>query len=200
MSFDVFVEGGTWITIDTWLQRAATLGARIELHPDFAPMDHSEWLPVKLELTRFDLFPAAKPHLAAGPWHAGFAFSLYPGPDAPLESLAAKRASLERRVAKLRSLDAPPIIVDHVLALISDLGTAPQVASFSTPGGSTTAEYVAQIIGAAAYALASNAAFSNPQGSDGDLRGDAILDVLTPTIEECFEYLNPAVRFDGWGG
>ena len=199
MSFDLIVTGGSWISIETWLDRVATLGSRIDLHPDFVPMDHRDWLPGRLEITRFDLFPAARSHLASGPWHAGFDFDLYPAPNAPDEWIAAKRATFQRQVARLRELNAPAVVLDHLLEQCALLGEGPQSVFFGTPGARTVADVVAQLIGAAAYALAADAEFLDPQTTWGPLRGDSILETVAPTIEQFVAApFNPAALFDRW--
>lgn len=201
MSFDLFANGGKTIAVSEWLHCVRELGAEVELHPSVEVVAHSGWLPTRLVVTSTANFPLLLPFRRAGALHAGFEFDLEVGPDAPAKMIAIKRAKLERDLEVMEQKLAPEILLERWRERIANVSTEQQ-ATFRTPMGRSGAECVAQVLCAAGFALASQGALEDPQGSDPPAFGEvAIRNMVTRILADFLGYGDIQIGhpFDVWG-
>ncbi len=197
MSFELGVEGGRRVPLERWLRRIDRCGVRVEFHPRFRFETQVGFLPVCVTLTKPTAFPGAVRYHAAGALSAGFELGVWSlGPTASPEERDARRRHYEAmlddpRAANPNSL--PRLMLERVEQ------DQPQSLSFSTSGGRSGADYLAQVVCAAAYALEAGARLHDPQQGE-DAEGDVILGMLARALCEFLDDDDVAVGvpFAGW--
>ena len=174
VSYDLICKGGSAIDAETWRRGMAELGVEVELHPELDMVTHTGLLPTRLAVVSATQVPALRHLVGEGPFEAAFDFQIAtPAPDATA-TLAAVRAAGAARIAALQERDAPRILVEHIEDGLARVGVDPQRVLFSTSAGRTQADLVGQVIGCAAYAIASGGAFADPQSGEGPVSGAGI--------------------------
>lgn len=213
MSFELSISGGRTISTAAWLSRAKRLGVVIEPHPQFVFDTHSEYLPVKVTVTKPTLFAGADRWVAAGPLAAGMVFEVDRfGPDATGVDAAARIPHFDRRLAQLVELAAPEVLVDlfrekrvSFEQSYGDTSDDQLVWFGATPR--TPAHSLAFIVSVAAYALAAGGTIGDanypaifPNGPGGDDILSALADVLASWFSNVEDPGEVGEPFRDWNG
>jgi len=211
MSYEVLVEGGSGIRVDTWTSALRQLGVACEMPPKFVPLTVMGWLAVRFEILDNTLFTRAADLQALGPLRVGFSFEVTtPSPETPASELRALLNLRESRLARLVSANAPAVAQDkehrraeHVRALIEGRATPePAKVTFRVPARSAAADYVAAIFCAGGLAMSTEGRLIDTW-ADRRWSGDSILAAAPRMVESIGlddAAFDPARHdhFDGW--
>lgn len=212
MSYEVLVEGGSAIRVESWTSALRELGVACEMPPRFVPITSMGWLAVRLEILDATLFGKARELQALGPLRVGFSFEVVtPSPDTPAAELRTLLQTRESRLARLESANAPAVAqekerrrVEHVRALIEGQPvTELAKVTFRVPARSAAADYVAAVFCAGGLAMATEGRLIDTW-ADARWSGDSILAAAPRMVESMGlddAAFDPARhdRFDGWG-
>ena len=163
MSYEVLVEGGNAIRVETWLAALRALGLACEFPPGFVPVAWRGWLAVRLEILDTSLFARAKDLQSLGPLRVGFSFEVTVPPiDTPPADLRKHLAAREERLVRLESVRTPEAQLERARKRVARArallaGTAeaePAKAVFQVPARSAAADYGGAIFAAGGLALA----------------------------------------------
>jgi hypothetical protein len=203
MSFELAVIGGKRVGLRRWFMQTRALGVELEPRAGVNLDCYSGWLPVRLAVTRADLFDGADRFVTAGPLQAGFEFDLEAfGPGLDIETLE----DLDTLIATLVQQNTPTILIDSIRARRASYERSvtdhpdEQRVYFRTTAGRTGADFIAQTVGAAAWALCAGGSLVDLQGEFARAEGDDILAALYHHLDGYFA--DPAIEtgtpFNGW--
>lgn len=191
MSFDLLVSGGRPVTIEKWRQRIARFGAVVEFHPGFRFETHFGFLPVAITIDKPTMFPGAARYHSAGRIDAGFSLDVTLGPAAAPEAIAARRAFFSAMLVESRARGPQATQFPALVLELLDRGEE-QSLGFTTPAGRSGADYLAQVVAAAAYALEAGGRLHDPQAG-GSSEGDQILSTVARQLTEFLDNDDVAV-------
>ena len=170
MSFALGVEGGRRVSMERWRHRIARCGATVEFHAQFRFEVHTGLVPVAITLVKPTLFPGAARYAAAGARSAGFELGVWSlGPTASPEEREARRQHYEAMLCDPRA--AGPGSLPRLMLESLDQDKQ-QSLSFTTSAGRSGADYLAQVLCAAAYALEAGARLEKVREPGDLIRGD----------------------------
>lgn len=211
MSYEVLVEGGTAIRIDTWLSALRELGLACDFPPGFVPTAFLGWLAVRLEILDDNLFIGSGRLQVMGPLRVGFSFEVsVPAPDTRPEDLRAHLEARSSRLKRLESSNAPAAQqererkrVERAKDLLAKKPSSEKARIvFRVPAKSAAADYVGAIFCAGALAQATGGRLVDTWAEAG-WSGETIAAAAPRMVESIGlldEVFDPAMhdRFDGW--
>lgn len=167
MTFELNIIGGRTITADAWRQRARSLGLEVEFHPGFVMESHSDLVLVRFQVASPSLFGGGKRWGASGKRVGAFEFEIERfGPGAGPEVTS----KVDERIEELTASGAPSIILEHWREKRLRLEQpneqsedGAQRVYFRTGKDRSFADYLVQVVLAAAFALACDGALEDPQ-------------------------------------
>lgn len=195
MAFELVVLGGQPVGLRRLLLQARHLGVELEPHPETLKMFscYSGWFPVRIAVTRDDLFDGADRFVAAGRLHAGFELELEAfGPGMDAEAFEATLDKFDTWIARLVREDAPTTVIDSIRERRASCARSTtehhdeQRVYLRTTAGRTGADFIAQTVCAAAWALCAGGSLVDLHGEVSPPGGEDILAALYHHLDGFF--------------